>query len=155
MITWEELKDRVYFEDGSLRDIYIRDMGPAEWKSWIDFVNSKYRINFGVGDLELNRIDFDKVKHYWADTNGEYPRSSFFVCNIEVHGYFWDKEELEMDFKPKDIGSMTEHRLLVEYLTEVSKLLNRSIELTEEKYSEDSEVLMVIRGSKIDFPWRM
>jgi hypothetical protein len=154
VITWEELKEHIYFENGSLRDIYIKGMGAGEWKSWADFVNSKYPTNFTVGELDLKRIDFEKVKSYWADSDGEYPTVTFFIGHIEVRGYFWDKEELENDFKPSDIGSMAAHLLLVAYLTEVSKLLNKSIELTEEKYSEDSEVLMVITGGKIDFPWR-
>jgi hypothetical protein len=48
-MNWKRLKEEVYFEDGSLRDIYIFDTSIEDWKKWVDLVNREYRVSFYNG----------------------------------------------------------------------------------------------------------
>ena len=38
-IDWRELKNKIYYLDGSLRDIYIHGTTRDDWQKWVDFVN--------------------------------------------------------------------------------------------------------------------
>jgi hypothetical protein len=45
-LSWENLKNKVYFLNGSLRDIYVRDTTKEDWQKWSDFVNANYKTSF-------------------------------------------------------------------------------------------------------------
>lgn len=60
---WTELKKRVYFEDGSLRDILVLGATVKDWEIWIDLVNEKYQVEFwDAKTVRSDKIDFAIVK---------------------------------------------------------------------------------------------
>ncbi len=66
-MDWKLLREKIYYLDGSLRDIYVRDTGRDEWETWINFVNNKYQIEFIIegSDEKFNQIDKNIVFNYW------------------------------------------------------------------------------------------
>jgi len=34
-MAWENIKQNIYYSDGSLRDIYILNSTRADWKKWV------------------------------------------------------------------------------------------------------------------------
>lgn len=152
-MNWEELRNRVYYEDGSLRDIYIRNITPADWRCWADYVNANYPVDFFIGSVLIGKsIDFNYVDSYWQDSNLECPAASIHLGHIIVNTFFSDEHEIENDVSPKEITSSEDHQTLVEYLKKISILLNRPVELTEENYKVPEEILMIVEGDKVTFP---
>ncbi|ARS42457.1 hypothetical protein CA265_23485 [Sphingobacteriaceae bacterium GW460-11-11-14-LB5] len=46
IMNWELLRKKIYYIDGSLRDVYIKDTSMEDWEKWIDLVNTKYEVKF-------------------------------------------------------------------------------------------------------------
>jgi hypothetical protein len=154
-MNWKKLKSRIYHEDGSLRDIYIRDVTPDDWRHWADYVNSNYPIDFLIGGTYIgNKISFDSIADYWKDSDQEYPSASIHLGNIIVNTFFSNENEIENDITPREIRSLEDHQRLLEYLKSISILLNRPVELTEENYRDPKEILIVVDGERVTYPDR-
>jgi hypothetical protein len=77
-MKWEELKKYIYHADGSLRDIYIRDVTTDDWKHWVEYVNANYPVEFKVESRQnSNKIDFAAVAAYWQENKKECPQQAF------------------------------------------------------------------------------
>lgn len=152
-MKWEDLKSNVYHEDGSLRDIYIRNVTLDDWRRWIDYINSNHQVEFKIGStLQGNRIDLDLVTAYWKDAEQEGLSASINLGDIIVNCFFFDKYEIENDITPKEIKLLEDHEKLLEYLKSISILLGMRVELTEENCRDAREVLIEVEGEKVAFP---
>ncbi len=133
-MDWNTLKEQVYFEDGSLRDIYVLKTSVEDWRKWTELVNGKYQVRFFSGNIEheMNAIDFELVKASWT---GEVVAGNNAIINlgtIEVNCHFFGPDELENDIHPESFQSMNDHDQLMEYLATVSRCLNKKVLLTAE-----------------------
>lgn len=65
-MNWKELKDKIYYWDGSWRDIYVLHTSLTDWEKWIGYVNANYKINWFNGKVESTQeqIDFEVIKEY-------------------------------------------------------------------------------------------
>lgn len=152
-MKWEDIKINIYHEDGSLRDIYIRNVTLDDWRRWVEYVNINFRIDFKIGSAHLgNKIDFDLVIAYWKDDKHEDLSACINLGDIIVNCFFFDKNEIENDITPKEIKSLEDHEKLLEYLKNISILLGRRVELTEENCRDAREGLIVVEGEKVIFP---
>lgn len=43
-MNWKYLKDKIYFSDGSLRDIFISDTTCSDWEKWVQYVNKNHHV---------------------------------------------------------------------------------------------------------------
>lgn len=66
-MNWTDLKNKIYYCDGSLRDIYILNTSVADWKKWVDYANHNYKVTWynGLLSKDENQIDFSIIKDYW------------------------------------------------------------------------------------------
>jgi hypothetical protein len=144
---WNELKKLIYFEDGSLRDIYVLDTSIAHWEKWVDMVNSKYKVKFwdAKTDLRTDKIDFETVKEYW-DSNGqrEVVTATISLETITIKCYFFDDSEIENDVDPREFKSEEDHIKLVHYLNDISVTLNKEVIVTDENITDS----VLIRGNR-------
>lgn len=131
-VSWEDLKQYVYYMDGSWRDIYVLDATREDWRIWADLVNANYPVRFLDGHGQPHdHIIFDEVLKYWE---GSEPMltCTFSVGAIEVKCHFFDEEEIEHDIDPKQIDSYGAHRQLLHYMTLLSQSLGKQVVLTHE-----------------------
>ena len=151
-MDWKDLKSRIYHEDGSLRDIFIRNLTLDDWKRWADYVNGNYAVDFFIAHSPCgNQIDFDAVAAYFQDPSRVYPAASIHLEGMVMHVNFWN-DEMECDIAPIEIKSMQDHETLLDYLKSISGLLGRCIELTEENPGDPKEILMIVDGERVVFP---
>lgn len=104
--NWHELKENIYFEDGSFRDIYVFDINLEEWKKWVNFVNQNYEIEFAYGETEqrTSSIDFSAVKKFWnGKMSSEIVRLSKLVDLISIV-ISLRQMNLKMIFYPKNLS---------------------------------------------------
>jgi len=154
-MTWQQLKEKVYFEDGSLRDIYINDFSRDEWQQWIDYVNSNHKItwvNPKTGN-EQRSIDFQVIEEFWeSDDLEQSPTATIHIKGIRINTFFFIPDQFDSDIDPKEINSIDDHNELVSYLKTLSELFGKEVIVTEELHDEFA--LMKVNGENITYHWQ-
>lgn len=148
-MNWQKLKEKIYYWDGSWRDIYIKEFDRNDWAKWIDFVNKGYKIDW----INLktskgqSKIDFDVICDYWNRKDDLLSTAKIYINKIQINTHFFSEEEFESDIDPREFNSLEDHNNLINYLKDISKLLNREIILTPENFRD--VVLLTVNNGKI------
>jgi hypothetical protein len=153
-MNWQYLKDKIYFSDGSLRDIYVLNTSKLDWQKWIDFVNENYEINFTYSDRNGNLKQSDRILtkyvfDFWDGISEFLVNAKVIVGDIIVKCYFFTEEEIENDITPNEIKSVDQHNQIVDYMKSISRILDKEIILTTENYNCDYNKLIVINNDYI------
>jgi len=145
-MNWEGIKDSIYFEDGSLRDIVVSDWSIEDWKKWVDLVNRKYKLEFYNGQTQesTEEIDFEILKQYWEGKSDLTNMVAIYLDRVIVKCYFFDDQEFENDIQPKEFGSLEDHLKLMNYLEDIANLNGKTVYLTEENSTE--RILLEVSG---------
>ena len=132
--SWEELKERVYFEDGTLRDVYVFDVTRGDWADWAEFVNASYEVEFIDRESETTepRIDFEAVKDYWTGRSALVKMASVKLGKVKVNCHFFTPDEFECDIAPEEFTALEDHERFIEYLKKLSELFDKKVLLSEE-----------------------
>ncbi len=119
-MNWQTLKDKIYYLDGSLRDIYILDTTKDDWKNWTDFVNKNYKTSFHIYETETtkDKIDFSIILEYWMGKKDSSAMATVYVDNIVIKAYFFDDQEIENDITPTEFNSIDDHKRLMKFMTD-------------------------------------
>lgn len=150
-MEWQKLTETLYFKDGSLRDIYIHNTLINDWEKWIDYVNNNYSLKFYNKDTDrvAPKIDINEVIKYWNKENKEGLSASIDVFGINLMCYFFVKTEIEVDFNPNDIRSITDHLNLINYLRDCSIILQKQVIVSAEMQEE--EILLTVLNGEVLF----
>jgi hypothetical protein len=148
-MEWQDLKSKIYYLDGSLRDIYVNNVTAADWQVWTDFVNKNFKTSFHIYDpgITTDKIDFSVVLDYWRGNRECCCMATVFIDEIIIKTYFFDSEQIENDLTPTEINSISDHEKLMNYLTELSKALDKQVILTPENDAEN--VLIAIDKDEV------
>ena len=152
-MNWELLRKKIYYIDGSLRDIYVKDTSMEDWGKWIDLVNTKYEVKFYnvfTGEIE-SQINKSIVFDYWNGKTDLLSGVTIYLKDILVKCHFFGGDEIENDITPSEINSIEDHNRLVDYLKDVSACLGKEVMLTPENYSEYDKKLIVVNENGIEF----
>lgn len=149
-MNWEILKNKIYFRDGSWRDIYVKESSADDWEKWIDLVNKNYKINWYNGKTEKDesQIDFNVIKEYWNGNQDLISTAKVFLDNIQVNAHFFDDSEIENDIDPREFKSIQDHNKLLEYLKKVSAICAKPVFVTPENCPEI--ILMRIENDEVE-----
>ena len=150
-MNWADLKDKIYYWDGSWRDIYVLHTSRADWKIWVDYVNKNYRIGWhnAKADKDENQIDFGVIKEYWSGNHDLCSTANVFIDKIQINAHFFDDNEMENDIDPREFNSMEDHNKLIKYMVDLSTLLDKEIILTPE--NEHETILFKVYKNNIEF----
>jgi len=137
-MNWQQFREKIYYLDGSLRDIYVPGATKHDWTVWADYVNRKYKTSFYTYETEIteDRINIHQVFANWDGTHEMLSEASVFIDNILVKSYFFTDEEIENDITPSEINSIDDHYKLIEYMSNISKILNKKVILSPENSPE-------------------
>src|ERR1700761_9336950 len=100
-MNWKQLRDEIYYLDGSLRDIYVHNTTKSDWVKWSAYINENYKVVFFFFDEDgeeqsSNKIDIEKAFNFWNENDEEYPcHVSIFLGDIVIKAYFFGQEEIE------------------------------------------------------------
>lgn len=145
-MNWDILRSKVYYLDGSFRDIYVFDTSRDDWQKWIDYVNNNYRVTFynGLTDKFEANINPSIVFSFWDGKTDLTCNASVHLGKIIVKCYFFCDFEIDNDIQPEEIENLEDHNTLIEYLQNVSKLLGKKVILTDEGNSILKKELVTI-----------
>ncbi|SDR86098.1 hypothetical protein SAMN05216490_0079 [Mucilaginibacter mallensis] len=139
-MKWQQLRNSIYYLDGTLRDIYVQGTTKDDWLIWADFVNQNYKVSFNpVGtNLVEGKIDVNKAfENCFNSDEGECSIATVFLDDILVQIYFFSADEIENDITPVEINSIEDHNKLVNYMLGVSRALKKKVILTPDSQPEN------------------
>lgn len=153
-MNWQRLHDELYYVDGTWRDIYVKEITEDDWRNWIIFVNDNYEVEFynGLKQATEKQIDFKTVSDYWAGKHPNLSCATFLLDGIKINCRNFFLTEIENDFDPKEIDFITNHETIIKYMSNVSKLLNKTVVMTPENLpsqpyvSVSNSVVKIITG---------
>lgn len=150
-MNWRELKDKIYYWDGSWRDIYVLQTNRVDWKIWVDYVNKNYRIDWfkSKADKDENQIDFSVIEEFWSGDEDLCSTARVLIDKIQINAHFFDDNEMENDIDPREFNSIDDHNKLIKYMSDISILLDKEIILTPE--NEHETVLLKVIKDNIEF----
>jgi hypothetical protein len=142
-MKWQELKEKVYYLDGSWRDIYIPNITKEDWKLWAAYVNENYKIEWLNGKTNTidNKINFDVILEYWNGNPDLCSTAKIFIDKIQINSHFFDDNELD----PREFNGIEDHVKLIKYLTDLTNLFQKEVLLTPEN-EHDTVLLKVLNG---------
>lgn len=137
-LNWNQLKQEIYYWDGSWRDLYILKTDKTDWIKWIDYVNHNYTIKWynGKTSTEENQIDFEVINEYWNGNIDLCSTAKIFIDEIQINCHFFCDFEIENDIDPREFNSIDDHIKLMKYMTDLSYILRKEIILTPENEPE-------------------
>lgn len=146
-LSWSFIKENIYYQDGSLRDIYVFNTNKGDWSKWIDLVNQKYRVEFYNGQTQQKSDSISKkeVFDYLDKKTDLINAATIWLGNIAVQCYFFSVDEIENDISPKEINSPDAHQEVINYLTTLSAALGKKVVLTAES---DTSIIYIEADQK-------
>lgn len=133
-IEWEKIKEDIYFEDGSLRDIVVDKITKNQWIKLVDIISLNYNIEvFYNGELISNDLSHTLFQEIFI--SDEYYYANVDVSGINLHLYFF-KDYLEMDILPKEVNTINKHQAIVDFMSIISVNIESSIKMTCENMPE-------------------
>ena len=149
-MNWNELKNKVYHWDCSWRDIYVLQTTKLDWKKWVEYVNRNHRIEWYNGKKECveNTIDFEVIEEFWNGNHDLCSTANVFVDKIQINAHFFNESEFENDIDPREFNSEEDHKKLCNYMSDLSKLLDKEVILTPE--NDHKTILFKVNKDRIE-----
>lgn len=137
--NWEEIK-WIFEPDGALRDIYVLNVTFEDWKILIDYLNLNHIVKYGpTGENEIiNKIDKEYLTQMLNDETGEMECKtvSIILGNIIINTHFFCIDEIEFDIDPKEINTIFDFEKVLNFMNQISLILNKPVILTGENQRE-------------------
>jgi hypothetical protein len=133
--NWEKTK-WIFEPDGTLRDIYVENVDIEDWKILIDYLNTNYTVKYSSS--EVNKIDKGYVIQLLTDLTGEMDLKtvSIIIDDIIINTHFFSINEIEFDVQPEEINSVISFEKILNFMNEISRILNKQLILTGENQIE-------------------
>jgi hypothetical protein len=136
----EVLRD-VFFCDGSLRDLYVKNVSFADWLTLLK-VAKTYPVSIHPADLDLfgrpteDSLFTDLTKLLAIDAGG-----------VTICCHFFTPEEIELDIDPREVKGNEQVAAVFSFMHRLADALVKPVLLTPEN-AEDHPLLVVLPGSK-------
>jgi len=150
---WEEIK-WIFKPDGSLLDIYIKEVDIEDWKNIIDFLNNNYSIKFGIHgqNIIINKINKEYVTKLLTSNNEnlESRIASIEIDQISINThFFWDKQ-IEFDIEPREIKNFLDYEKIVDFMYKISEVIDKEVILRGENQIEFPLIKVHAMKNKIE-----
>ncbi|MFD1739422.1 hypothetical protein ACFSCX_23355 [Bacillus salitolerans] len=122
----EEVLAKVFFDDGSLRDIFVKKTNKDDWTTLWDFVKSLIKRTLSIDGEETDDIPDDVASIFKARKDKsiyisiDY-KDVAFVC------HFFCIEEIEFDVSPRQINNLSEAKAVFEFMERLANLLRKDV----------------------------
>ncbi|MBJ6117831.1 hypothetical protein JAO76_06495 [Pontibacter sp. BT310] len=140
MKDWNSIKQELYYEDGSLRDILVLNTNREDWRKWSSLVNDNYKVEFYNGRTlkTESRIDLEVVFSFWEDSGSfdEPIKATIKLGEVNIMCYFFIESEIENDIEPREVKTEENHQAILSYLQSVADILGKKVVLTPEMEAE-------------------
>ncbi|OSZ82418.1 hypothetical protein CAP35_03880 [Chitinophagaceae bacterium IBVUCB1] len=149
MNNWKKIKELLYFEDGSPRDICIKECNRELLHKWIGFVNNNFDLSFVYKEIISNKIDNKVVDTFLDEIDDTCYFITIHASHCKLYAYLFDDEEIEISFWPEDIQKVDDHKTILDCMLSFSNLLNKDVFLYKDNNHDNP--LIVAENNTIRF----
>ncbi len=137
-MIWSELKENVYFEDGSLRDIYIKDVSEQDWAKFVDYLGENNHIEWfnHLKCVSESKPNFQTILEQFQFGVEAVPPIKIFISTLQINAHIFSEDEIECTIDPKEFQSIEDHDILVSFLKKISSEINKTIIVAPENMPE-------------------
>lgn len=128
--------DKVFFNDGSLRDIYVIDVNLTNWQKFFDWIRTSTWDIVIYKDGHVTVYDETDVAHFFEEKDNHSILMSINTNGVLINCHFFSEDELEFDIDPKEVNSKSEANAVFEFMKNLSKILDKDSILTGENSPE-------------------
>ena len=127
-----EVLDKVFYNDGSLRDIYVFNVNLTDWQKFLDWIlTSTWDIVF-YNDGYVTDYNEKDVVQFFQEKENHRIIMAIKTKNVIINCHFFSEDEIEVDIDPKEVKSKTEAYTVFEFMKDLSRLLNKQSILSRE-----------------------
>lgn len=124
-----------FHRDGSLRDIYVRNVTIEHWKTFLEFIRSsgfsyRYARDGALAELPTTAAqilgDSSATHNLAIDLGG-----------VTACCHFFAEDEIELDIDPQEVSSPVTEQNVLKFMALLGAQLDRDVILTEENRRDD------------------
>jgi hypothetical protein len=136
-----ELMENIFYQDGSFRDIYIKDIQMSDWQLVLDFLKSlHHKIKFFKDGNDFDYLDFCAEEIFNLKNDFSIVMK---ICSdsMSINCHFFDSTEIEFDIDPHEITNVDSIEIIFNLIINLSKITQKRVVLTPENLSESPLVV--------------
>ncbi|MBP3966541.1 protein export chaperone secb [Paenibacillus lignilyticus] len=145
----DEILNNYFYQDGSLRDIYILQTHYTDWDFLMDYFKSNPDFEifiFRDGEEVHDRLSIKEI----LNLKNDFSMSINIVYKgISISGYFYETDNIEFDISPREIVSLKEVDKVIEFMKEIAKFTNKEVILTPEMDMKEVYIRILSTGETI------
>jgi hypothetical protein len=134
-----DIYKKIFVSDqGALLDIRAFHMMPKDWDAVLSYLPKHYHISYSEDGRPMTIPSFSEIK--------ERNETAVILMKIHLSGvtvncHFFNVDQIDMDVLPEDVDSESKAQSVFNLMSELSRLLNKSVFLVPES-SHDSPALL-------------
>lgn len=129
-LRWEELA-RIFYRDGSLRDIYVSDMSSKSWATFLAALKEwGYVVRYTEDGIEASFPETFEVAFYRRQEVSTL--LAIYFAGVQINCHFFNDWELELDLDPREFRGQEQLDALVVFMERIGRCVNRPVRLTAE-----------------------
>lgn len=118
----------VWERDGSLRDIYVQNIGSLHWNSFDRLLN-QYKCTYSFDGVTQ---PFPGSLSVLANREGSHVLSILLDGSIVICCHFFIPEQLELDISPNDVTGPVQHEQVLIFVENLAEALDLPADITPE-----------------------
>ncbi len=150
MFNYDDVKKKVFYWDGSWRDIYVLHTDIQDWEKLYSFFVADYRTIFSI-DSEVVEVLPQTVKEIFDLNETSAPVLGVLVGDIHLCIHFFSEREFEADIDPRQVKNENDVTKLLNFIRKIGILLHKDVILTGE--NTKAELLLTYNHVSEDFVW--
>lgn len=130
-----DLLNTLFRNDGSLRDIYILDTNINDWNQLWEYLNNRYDLELSI-DGQITSVKPKDVRYLF---NLKKVKSIYLIVplnDIDLGCHFFDLNEIEFDITPWAINNISDVKMIMRFMEELSFLLSKNVSISIENDKE-------------------
>ncbi|UPM55454.1 hypothetical protein [Gottfriedia acidiceleris] len=131
----EEVLINVFYDDGSLRDLFIKETNLSDWNILMNFFKSLPNLTLSFDGEKTNQIP-SSISELFMLKNEKAVLLSINYKSIIINCHFSCEDEIELDVSPREITTIKEVNAVLEFMDKLARLLNKDVSISIENDSE-------------------
>ncbi len=137
-MTWSQAAED-FAPDGSLRDIYVRNVSGEDWESAYRWLVGMYPNVFTRDGIQIDPPA--SVEFIWQDRAVAFNRLTLDVGGLRVNCYFFQSNDLELDLRPEEVVNDERFAALTGLMEGLGRLVDKNVVLTYQNGKDDAVFL--------------